>query len=190
VTINPLDLKDYNGSIGLPIPSTEVMLRGEDGKEVPLGSPGELCVRGPQVMRGYWNNPAETAKVLGADGFFATGDIGVMDEKGYVRIVDRKKDMLLVSGFNVYPNEIEAVVAMHPGVLECAVIGVADEHSGEVPKLFVVKRDPALTEEELRRHCAANLTGYKRPKTIEFRQELPKTNVGKILRRALREEAR
>jgi long-chain acyl-CoA synthetase len=190
VTINPLDLEDYNGSIGLPIPSTEVVLRGEDGKEVPQGSPGELCVRGPQVMRGYWNNPAETAKVLGADGFFATGDIGVMDEKGYVRIVDRKKDMLLVSGFNVYPNEIEAVVAMHPGVLECAVIGVPDEHSGEVPKLFVVKRDPSLTEEELRKHCAANLTGYKRPKAIEFRQELPKTNVGKILRRALREEAR
>ena len=190
VTINPLDLKDYNGSIGLPISSTEVVLRGEDGKEVPLGTPGELCVRGPQVMRGYWNNPAETAKVLGADGFFATGDIGVMDEKGYVRIVDRKKDMLLVSGFNVYPNEIEAVVAMHPGVLECAVIGVPDEHSGEVPKLFVVKRDPSLTEGEIRKHCEANLTGYKRPRTIEFRQELPKTNVGKILRRALREEGK
>src|SRR5215467_10576330 len=190
VTINPLDLKDYNGSIGLPIPSTEVALRGEDGREVPLGSPGELCVRGPQVMRGYWNNPVETAKVLGSDGFLATGDIAVMDEKGYVRIVDRKKDMLLVSGFNVYPNEIESVVAMHPGVLECAVIGVPDEHSGEVPKLFVVKRDPALTEDEVRRHCAANLTGYKRPKYIEFRSELPKTNVGKILRRALREEAR
>jgi long-chain acyl-CoA synthetase len=190
VTINPLDLEDYNGSIGLPIPSTEVSLRGDDGKEVPLGSPGELCVRGPQVMRGYWNNPAETERVLGKDGFLATGDIAVMDEKGYVRIVDRKKDMLLVSGFNVYPNEIESVVAMHPGVLECAVIGVPDEHSGEVPKLFVVKRDPALTEDEVRRHCAANLTGYKRPKYIEFRSELPKTNVGKILRRALREEAR
>jgi long-chain acyl-CoA synthetase len=190
VTINPLDLEDYNGSIGLPIPSTEVVLRGEDGKEVPLGSPGELCVRGPQVMRGYWNNPGETAKVLGADGFFATGDIGVMDEKGYVRIVDRKKDMLLVSGFNVYPNEIEAVVAMHPGVLECAVIGVPDEHSGEVPKLFIVKRDSSLTEEDIRKHCEANLTGYKRPRTIEFRRELPKTNVGKILRRALREEGR
>ncbi len=190
VTINPLDLKDYNGSIGLPIPSTEVMLRGEDGKEVPLGSPGELCVRGPQVMKGYWNNPAETAKVLGPDGFFATGDIGVMDDKGYVRIVDRKKDMLLVSGFNVYPNEIESVVAMHPGVLECAVIGVPDDHSGEVPKLFVVKRDPALTEADLRKHCEANLTGYKRPRYIEFRKELPKTNVGKILRRALREEAK
>jgi long-chain acyl-CoA synthetase len=190
VTINPLDLKDYNGSIGLPIPSTEVALRGEDGKEVPLGSPGELCVRGPQVMRGYWNNPVETAKVLGTDGFLATGDIAVMDEKGYVRIVDRKKDMLLVSGFNVYPNEIESIVAMHPGVLECAVIGVPDDHSGEVPKLFVVKRDPALTEEDVRRHCEANLTGYKRPKIIEFRSELPKTNVGKILRRALREEKR
>ncbi|HEY6241303.1 MAG TPA: long-chain-fatty-acid--CoA ligase [Burkholderiales bacterium] len=188
VTINPLDLKDYNGSIGLPIPSTEVVLRGDDGKDVPLGSVGEICVRGPQVMRGYWNSPAETAKVLGPDGFFATGDIGVMDEKGYVRIVDRKKDMLIVSGFNVYPNEIEAVVVMHPGVLECAVIGVPDEHSGEVPKLFVVKRDPALTEDDLRKHCHANLTGYKRPKYIEFRKELPKTNVGKILRRALREE--
>jgi long-chain acyl-CoA synthetase len=187
VTINPLDLEDYNGSIGLPIPSTEVMLRGEDGKEVPLGSPGELCVRGPQVMQGYWNNPAETAKVLGPDGFLATGDIGVMDEKGYVRIVDRKKDMLLVSGFNVYPNEIESVVVMHPGVLECAVVGVPDDHSGEVPKLFVVKKDPSLTESDLRRHCEANLTGYKRPKYIEFRKELPKTNVGKILRRALRE---
>jgi long-chain acyl-CoA synthetase len=190
VTINPLDLEDYNGSIGLPIPSTEVILRGDDGKEVPLGQPGELCVRGPQVMKGYWNNPAETAKVLGKDEFLATGDIGVMDEKGYVRIVDRKKDMLLVSGFNVYPNEIESVVAMHPGVLECAVIGVPDDHSGEVPKLFVVKRDSSLTEDEVRRHCEANLTGYKRPKYIEFRGELPKTNVGKILRRALREEAK
>ncbi|HKW37961.1 MAG TPA: long-chain-fatty-acid--CoA ligase [Burkholderiales bacterium] len=188
VTINPLDLKDYNGSIGLPIPSTEVALRGEDGREVPPGSPGELCVRGPQVMRGYWNNPAETAKVLGTDGFLATGDIAVMDDKGYVRIVDRKKDMLIVSGFNVYPNEIESVVVMHPGVLECAVIGVHDERSGEVPKLFVVRRDPSLTEDDVRRHCAGNLTGYKRPKYIEFRTELPKTNVGKILRRALREE--
>jgi long-chain acyl-CoA synthetase len=190
VTINPLDLKDYNGSIGLPISSTEVMLRADDGKEAPIGSPGEICVRGPQVMKGYWNSPGETAKVLGPDGFFATGDVGVMDEKGYVRIVDRKKDMLLVSGFNVYPNEIESVVMMHPGVLECAVIGVPDSHSGEVPKLFVVKKDPALTEADIRRHCEANLTGYKRPRHIEFRKELPKTNVGKILRRALREEAR
>jgi long-chain acyl-CoA synthetase len=188
VTINPLDLKDYNGSIGLPIPSTEVALRGDDGKEVPIGSPGELCVRGPQVMKGYWNDPAETAAVLGPDGFLATGDVGVMDDKGYVRIIDRKKDMLLVSGFNVYPNEIESVVAMHPGVLECAAIGVPDNHSGEVPKLFVVKKDPSLTESDIRRYCEANLTGYKRPKHIEFRRELPKTNVGKILRRALREE--
>jgi long-chain acyl-CoA synthetase len=190
VTINPLDLEDYNGSIGLPISSTDVILRGDDGKEVPLGSAGEICVRGPQVMKGYWNSPDETAKVLGPDGFLATGDVGVMDEKGYVRIVDRKKDMLLVSGFNVYPNEIESVVAMLPGVLECAVIGVPDEHSGEVPKLFVVKRDASLTEADIRRHCEANLTGYKRPKYIEFRKELPKTNVGKILRRALREEAK
>ncbi|HMG61071.1 MAG TPA: long-chain-fatty-acid--CoA ligase [Burkholderiales bacterium] len=190
VTVNPLDLGDYNGSIGLPISSTEVILRADDGREVPLGSPGEIWVRGPQVMKGYWNSPAETAKVLGRDGFLATGDIGVMDEKGYVRIVDRKKDMLLVSGFNVYPNEIEAVVAMLPGVLECAVIGVPDAHSGEVPKLFVVKRDVSLTEADIRAHCEANLTGYKRPKTIEFRKELPKTNVGKILRRALREEAK
>ncbi len=190
VTINPLDLDDYNGSIGLPISSTEVVLRSDDGKEVPLGASGEICVRGPQVMKGYWNSPAETAKVLGPDGFLATGDIGVMDEKGYVRIVDRKKDMLIVSGFNVYPNEIESVVAMLPGVLECAVIGVPDARSGEVPKLFVVKRDASLTEADIRAHCEANLTGYKRPKIIEFRKELPKTNVGKILRRALREEAR
>ena len=189
-TMNPLDLEDYNGSIGLPISSTEVMLRADDGKEAPLGSPGEIRVRGPQVMKGYWNSPEETAKVLGPDGFLATGDVGVMDGKGYVRIVDRKKDMLLVSGFNVYPNEIESVVMMHPGVLECAVIGVPDSHSGEVPKLFVVKKDPALSEADIRRHCEANLTGYKRPRQIEFRKELPKTNVGKILRRALREEAK
>jgi len=186
-TINPLDLEEYNGAIGLPIPSTEIELRGDDGKAVPLGQPGEICIRGPQVMKGYWNRPDETAKAISSDGFFATGDIGVMDEKGYVRIVDRKKDMLLVSGFNVYPNEIESVVVMHPGVLECAVVGVPDDHSGEVPKLFVVKKDPSLTESDLRRHCEANLTGYKRPKYIEFRKELPKTNVGKILRRALRE---
>ena len=190
VTINPPDLREYNGSIGLPIPSTEIVLRAEDGREVPLGSAGEICVRGPQVMKGYWNSPAETARVLGPDGFFATGDIGVMDEKGYVRIVDRKKDMLLVSGFNVYPNEIESVVIAHPGVLECAVIGVPDPHSGEVPKLFVVRKDPGLTEAGIRSYCESNLTGYKRPKYVEFRKELPKTNVGKILRRALREEAK
>ena len=189
-TMNPLDLQEYSGSIGLPLPSTEVALRDDNGKEAPLGQPGEIWVRGPQVMKGYWNSPEETAKVLGPDGFLATGDIGVMDGKGYVRIVDRKKDMLLVSGFNVYPNEIESVVMMHPGVLECAVIGVPDDHSGEVPKLFVVRRDPALTEADIRRHCEANLTGYKRPRYVEFRKELPKTNVGKILRRALREEAK
>ena len=189
-TINPLDLKEYNGSIGLPISSTEIELRGDDGKAVPLGQAGEICIRGPQVMRGYWNRPDETAKVISADGFFATGDVGVMDENGYVRIVDRKKDMVVVSGFKVFPNEVEAVVASHPGVLECAVIGVPDERSGEVPKLFVVRRDPALTEAELRRYCEENLTGYKRPKYIEFRKELPKSNVGKILRRALRDEAR
>jgi long-chain acyl-CoA synthetase len=190
VTINPLDLKDYNGAIGLPIPSTEVELRGDDGKAVRRGQPGEICIRGPQVMKGYWNRPDETAKVISSDGFFATGDIGVMDEQGYVRIVDRKKDMILVSGFKVYPNELEAVIAAHPGVLECAVVGVPDERSGEVPKLFVVRKDPALTEADLRTYCEENLTGYKRPKYIEFRRELPKTNVGKILRRALRDEAR
>ncbi len=189
-TANPVDLKQYNGSIGLPVPSTEIELRDDNGKPVPLGQPGEICIRGPQVMKGYWNRPDETAKVISPDGFLATGDIGVMDENGYVRIVDRKKDMILVSGFNVYPNELEAVVAAHPGVLECAAIGVPDERSGEVPKLFVVRRDPALTEAELRQYCEQNLTGYKRPKYIEFRTELPKTNVGKILRRALRDEAR
>ncbi len=189
-TMNPLNLAEYSGSIGLPMPSTELVLRDDAGKEVARGQPGEICVRGPQVMKGYWNRPDETAKVLGADGFLATGDVGEMDEKGFVRIVDRKKDMILVSGFNVYPNEIEQVVAMHPGVLECAAIGVPDANAGEVPKLFVVKKDPALTEADIRKHCEANLTGYKRPKQIEFRKELPKTNVGKILRRALREEAK
>jgi len=187
-TMNPLDLKEYSGSIGLPMPSTDVMLRDDSGKEVALGQPGEICIRGPQVMKGYWQRPDETAKVISADGFMMTGDIGVMDEKGFVRIVDRKKDMILVSGFNVYPNELEQVVAMHPGVLECAVIGVPDEHSGEVPKVFVVKKDPQLTEQDVLEHCKKELTGYKRPKYVEFRADLPKTNVGKILRRALREE--
>jgi long-chain acyl-CoA synthetase len=189
-TMNPLDLKDYSGSIGLPMPSTEVVLRDDDKKDVPVGQPGEICIKGPQVMKGYWQRPDETAKVLGPDGFLYTGDVGVMDEKGFVRIVDRKKDMILVSGFNVYPNELEQVVAMHPGVLECAVIGVPDEHSGEVPKVFVVKKDPQLTEQDVLEHCKKELTGYKRPKYVEFRADLPKTNVGKILRRALREEKR
>ncbi|MBI4290919.1 MAG: long-chain-fatty-acid--CoA ligase [Betaproteobacteria bacterium] len=187
-TINPIDLKAYNGAIGLPIPSTEVSIRGDDGKEVALGQPGEICIRGPQVMAGYWQRPEETAKVMTPDGYFTTGDIGVMDEQGYVRVVDRKKDMILVSGFNVYPNEVEAVVMSHPGVLECAAIGVPDANSGEAVKLFVVRKDPALTEADVRKHCEENLTGYKRPKRIEFRDELPKTNVGKILRRMLRDE--
>jgi long-chain acyl-CoA synthetase len=189
VTINPLDLEEFNGSIGLPVPSTQIEIRGEDGKEVALGQAGELHVSGPQVMKGYWKRPEETARVLDGKGFLATGDIGTVDEKGFVRLVDRKKDMIIVSGFNVYPSEVEAVVAMHPGVLECAAVGVADEHSGEAVKLFVVGKDSSLTEEDLRRHCQDKLTGYKRPRYIEFRKELPKTNVGKILRRALREAA-
>jgi len=187
-TANPPTAAEYTGSIGVPMPSTEVVLRDDNDKDVAMGQPGEICIRGPQVMAGYWQQPAETAKVLGKDGFLHTGDIGIMDEKGFIRIVDRKKDMILVSGFNVYPNEIEQVVAMHPGVLECAVIGVADEHSGEVPKVFVVKKDPQLTEQDVLEHCKKELTGYKRPKYVEFRADLPKTNVGKILRRALREE--
>ena len=184
----PPYIEAYNGSIGLPLPSTEIAIRDDDRKDVPIGQPGEIAIRGPQVMKGYWQRPEETAKVIGPDGFLYTGDVGVMDEKGFVTIVDRKKDMILVSGFNVYPNEIEQVVAMHPGVLECAAIGVPDEHSGEVPKLFVVKKDPGLTEQDVLEHCKKELTGYKRPKYVEFRAELPKTNVGKILRRALREE--
>jgi long-chain acyl-CoA synthetase len=187
-TANPMDLAEFSGSIGVPMPSTEIVLRDESDRDVPSGQPGEICIRGPQVMAGYWQLPEETAKVLGKDGFLHTGDIGVMDEKGFIRIVDRKKDMILVSGFNVYPNEIEQVLAMHPGVLECAAIGVPDEHSGEVPKVFVVKKDPQLTERDVLEHCKKELTGYKRPKYVEFRTELPKTNVGKILRRALREE--
>ncbi len=187
-TINPIDLAEYNGAIGLPLPSTIITIRDEEGRELAQGETGEICIAGPQVMTGYWNSPVETAKVMTADGAFRTGDIGVMDEKGYVRIVDRKKDMILVSGFNVYPNEIEGVVAMHPGVLECAAVGMPDEHSGEAVKLFVVRKDPALTEEAVLRHCKDNLTGYKRPKLVVFREELPKTNVGKILRRMLRDE--
>ena len=189
-TINPLDLKRYNGSIGLPIPSTEVILRDDEGKNVPLGQPGEICIRGPQVMKGYWQHPAETAKVLDEHGWLATGDIGVMDEQGFIRIVDRKKDMILVSGFNVYPNEIEGVAVMHPGVLECAAVGVLDKKSGEAVKLFVVKKDERLTADELIAHCRTHLTAYKVPREVEFRTDLPKTNVGKILRRELRDEAR
>ena len=188
VTINPLDLQQYNGSIGLPVPSTDIELRDDGGHAVPLGKPGEIWVKGPQVMAGYWHRPDETAKVIDDRGWLATGDIGVMDERGFVRIVDRKKDMILVSGFNVYPNEIEAVVAMHSGVLECAAIGAPDEKSGEAVHLFVVKKDISLTAAALLEHCRAHLTGYKCPREVEFRDELPKSNVGKILRRELREE--
>ncbi|NMW24545.1 AMP-binding protein, partial [Rhodanobacter denitrificans] len=188
VCINPLDLKEYNGSIGLPVPSTNVAIWSEDGQPLPTGEVGELMVHGPQVMKGYWNRPDETAKVLGADGWLHTGDIAKMDGNGYFYIVDRKKDMILVSGFNVYPNEVEDAVMAHPGVLEVAAVGVPDEHSGEVVKLFVVRKDPNLTEEALKQFCRENLTGYKRPKLIEFRDSLPKSNVGKILRRELRDE--
>jgi len=189
-TINPLDLPAYNGSIGLPIPSTDIELRDDAGKAVALGQPGEICIRGPQVMKGYWQRPDETAKVIDKDGYFASGDVGIMDERGFIRIVDRKKDMILVSGFNVYPNEIEGVLAMHPGVLECAAVGVPDKKSGEAVRLYVVKKDPALTAADVLAHCRQHLTGYKCPRDVEFRTELPKTNVGKILRRELRDEAK
>lgn len=187
-TMNPFDLTGYSGSIGVPIPSTDIEIRDDEGKTLPIGGTGEICIKGPQVMAGYWQQPEETANVMTADGYLKTGDIGVMDDKGFIRIVDRKKDMILVSGFNVYPNEIEQVVAMHPGVLECAAIGASDGHSGEVVKLYVVKKDPGLTEQDILAYCKEQLTGYKRPKHVEFRSELPKTNVGKILRRALRDE--
>ncbi len=187
VCINPLDLAEYNGSIGLPISSTEVCIQSDDGQPLPADEIGELCVRGPQVMKGYWNRPEETAKIIDADGWLHTGDIARMDEKGFFYIVDRKKDMILVSGFNVYPNEIEDVVALMPGVLEVAAIGVPDEKSGEAVKLVIVKKDPALTEDAVRAHCRAEMTGYKQPRHIEFRDSLPKSNVGKILRRELRD---
>jgi long-chain acyl-CoA synthetase len=185
---NRLDITGFTGTIGLPLPSTEIRILDEAGDGVPFGQAGEIGVRGPQVMAGYWKRDDETAKVMTADGFLKTGDIGIMDERGYTRIVDRKKDMILVSGFNVYPNEVEGVVAAHPGVLEVACVGVPDEHSGEAVKLYVVKKDASLTERELMGYCKENLTGYKRPKHIEFRASLPKTNVGKILRRELRDE--
>lgn len=188
-TCNPTDTNAYSGSIGLPLPSTEIAILDDYGQPVPIGERGEIAIRGPQVMAGYWNRPDETAKVMTPDGFFKSGDIGIMDERGYVRIVDRKKDMILVSGFNVFPNEVEEVVAMHPGVLECAAIGVPDPHSGEAVKVFVVKKDQSLTERDLMEFCKERLTGYKKPKFIEFRPDLPKTNVGKILRRELRDQA-
>ncbi len=188
-TCNPVDSTSYSGNIGLPMPNTDIKLLDDDGNEVPLGSPGEIAIKGPQVMAGYWQRPDETAKVMTADGFFRTGDIGVVDERGYFRIVDRKKDMILVSGFNVYPNEVEDVVTQMPGVLECAAVGVADAKAGEAVKLVIVKSDPNVSEAQVRAYCEANLTGYKRPKIVEFRTDLPKTPVGKILRRELRDKA-
>jgi long-chain acyl-CoA synthetase len=188
LTCNPADTDRFSGSIGIPVPSTYISIRDDDGNELPLGEAGEICAKGPQVMAGYWNRPDETTQVMTADGYFRTGDIGVMSPDGYIKIVDRKKDMILVSGFNVYPNEVEEVIAGHPGVLETAVIGVPDARSGEAVKAFVVKKDPSLTAEDIIKYCGTQLTNYKVPKLIEFRTELPKTNVGKILRRALRDE--
>ncbi len=188
-TINPLDMHEFNGSIGLPISSTEVSIRDDVGSEVPQGQIGEICIRGPQVMKGYWQRPDETENAFYPDRFLRTGDMGYVDKKGFVFLVDRKKDMILVSGFNVYPNEVEEVVAMHPGVSDVAAIGVPDANSGEVVKIFVVRKDPAVTEKMLIEHCRGQLTGYKIPKHVEFRDDLPRTNVGKILRRALKEGA-
>ncbi|HEY0334006.1 MAG TPA: long-chain fatty acid--CoA ligase [Stenotrophomonas sp.] len=186
--INPLDLAEYNGSIGLPIPSTDACVKDDSGKQLPVGEVGELCIRGPQVMKGYWQRPEETATAIDAEGWLHTGDVARMDEQGFFYIVDRKKDMILVSGFNVYPNEVEDVIAMMPGVLEVAAVGVPDEKSGEVVKVVIVRKDPNLTEEQVKAHARANLTGYKHPRIVEFRKELPKTNVGKILRRELRDK--
>jgi long-chain acyl-CoA synthetase len=185
---NPVTSTAYTGTIGIPLPSTLMKCLDDNGKEVPLGQPGEIAIKGPQVMAGYWQRPDETAKVMTDTGFFKTGDIGVVDERGYFKIVDRKKDMVLVSGFNVYPNEVEDVVAKLPGVLECAVVGVPDEKTGEAVKLVIVKKDPKLTEQQVRDYCRANLTGYKQPRVVEFRTEMPKTPVGKILRRELRDK--
>ena len=188
-TCNPTDSLAFTGAIGLPMPNVDIRILDDDGKDVPLGSPGEIAIKGPQVMAGYWQRPDETALVMTPDGFFKSGDVGVMDEKGYIKIVDRKKDMILVSGFNVYPNEIEGVVANHPGVLECAAVGVPDRSSGEAVMLFIVKRDPAITKQDVLAFCTKELTGYKKPRYIEFRDDLPKSNVGKILRRELRAQA-
>jgi long-chain acyl-CoA synthetase len=187
-SVNRTDISEFTGTIGFPLPSTDFAIRDADGQDMPAGEPGEICIRGPQVMAGYWNRPDETAKVMTADGFFRSGDIGVLLGDGQIKVVDRMKDMVLVSGFNVYPNEVEDVLAKHPGVLEAAVIGLPDEHSGEAVTAFVVKKDPAVTADELRSFCKDSLTGYKVPKQIIFRDALPKTNVGKVLRRALREE--
>ncbi|MBA3773284.1 MAG: long-chain-fatty-acid--CoA ligase [Ramlibacter sp.] len=187
-TCNPITSTAYSGTIGVPLPSTHMKLLDDDGNEVPLGQPGEIAIKGPQVMAGYWQRPDETAKVMTADGYFRSGDIGTMDERGYFTIVDRKKDMVLVSGFNVYPNEVEDVVGRLDGVLECAAVAVPDERTGEAVKLVIVKKDQSLTEEKVREYCRANLTGYKQPRVVEFRTGLPKTPVGKILRRELRDK--
>jgi long-chain acyl-CoA synthetase len=187
VCINPVDISEYNGCIGLPISSTECSIQDDRGNKLAAGEVGELCVRGPQVMKGYWNQPEETRIVLSDDGWFRTGDLATMDSEGFVRIVDRKKDMIIVSGFNVYPNEIESVIAEHSGVLEVGVFGVPDDQTGEAVKAIIVKKDPELTESSLQNYCSEYMTRYKRPKYMEFAAELPKTNVGKILRRQLRE---
>ena len=187
VSVSPTHLTEFNGFVGLPIPNTEISIRDDDGKAVKRGEPGEICVKGPQVMKGYWQNEEATAEAIGADGFFKTGDIGTLNKGGFLAIVDRKKDMILVSGFNVYPNEIEDVVSLHPDIIEAACIGIPDKKSGEAVKLFVVKGNPSLNEEEIIAYCKENLTAYKIPKQIEFIDELPKTNVGKVLRRELRE---
>jgi long-chain acyl-CoA synthetase len=186
-TMNRPDLPEYNGSIGLPAPATELSIQDDSGVLQPIGTVGEICIRGPQVMKGYWQRPEETTKVMSPDGWLRTGDIGRMDEAGYSYIVDRKKDMILVSGFNVYPNEIEDVIATLPGVLEVAAVGVPDERTGEAIKVVIVKKDPKLSADDVKAYCRANLTGYKQPRIVEFRASLPKTNVGKILRRELRD---
>jgi long-chain acyl-CoA synthetase len=185
---NPVDSTAYSGNIGLPLPNTEFKLLDDDGNELPVGQPGEIAIRGPQIMAGYWQRPDETAKVMTADGFFRTGDVGTVDERGFFKIVDRKKDMILVSGFNVYPNEVEDVLSQMEGVLECAAVGIPDAKAGEAVKVVIVKKNPAITEADVRAYCEANLTGYKRPKVVEFRTDLPKTPVGKILRRELRDQ--
>jgi acyl-CoA synthetase (AMP-forming)/AMP-acid ligase II len=185
-TNNPVNATRFSGTIGLPLPGIDLAIKDDDGNTLPQGEHGEICIRGPNVMQGYYRQPEETTKAFTADGFMRTGDIGLMDAQGFFKIIDRKKDMILVSGFNVFPNELENVISLCPGVVECAAVGVPDEHSGEAIKVFVIKNDPTLTEERLLRYCHDNLTGYKRPKYIEFRDELPKSNVGKILRRELR----
>jgi len=188
-TNNPVTHKEFTGSIGLPLPSIEIAIKDNDGQSLTLGESGEICIKGPQVMTGYYQQPEENAGAFTADGFMRTGDIGIMDERGYTKIIDRKKDMIIVSGFNVFPNELENVISLCPGVVECAAIGVVDEKQGEAIKVFIVKNDPTLTEDGVNAYCKQNLTGYKRPKYIEFRDDLPKTNVGKILRRELRASA-